>query len=268
MSRFVARSVLLSIAIVIAGCGDGGASKKKSSSSGGSTSPGGGSETPAAQPVKIDPATVATVKGVISFNGEAPKRPRIQMAADPFCATANPDPVLAETVVVNDAGRLRDVVVFVSKGVDGMKFPTTSDAVVLNQKGCQYEPHVFTVMAGQPIDIRNSDKTLHNIHAMPQKNAPFNFGQPRENMSRIQKFSLPELGIRIKCDVHPWMSSFAYVFNHPFHAVTEADGSFALSGLPPGDYTITAQHEMLGAKTQDVTLGASETKEINFTFGD
>jgi hypothetical protein len=258
---------LLTATLALAGCRDGGASKPTPTPKPSGSTVGEGGTTPAAEPVTIDPATVATVKGVVSFAGTPPKPQRIQLTADPFCVNANPNPVFDETVVVNDAGQVRDVVVYVSKGVEGMKFKPSAHAVVLNQKGCTYVPHAFSVMAGQPIDIRNSDGTLHNIHALPRSNPEFNFGQPRKDMSRVQKFSVPELGIRIKCDVHPWMSAYAYVFNHPFHAVSAADGSFTLTGLPPGEYTLTAQHETLGTKTLDITLSASETREVTFSFG-
>jgi hypothetical protein len=135
----------------------------------------------------------------------------------------------------------------------------------LDQVGCQYVPHVLGVQVGQPLTIRNSDGLLHNIHPSPTVNKEFNVGQPR-NMDTTRTFDQVEMGIPVSCEVHGWMSAYINVLDHPFFAVTGDDGSFTIKGLPPGDYTLEAWHEQYGPQTMQVTVGAKETKPVDFTF--
>ncbi len=121
-------------------------------------------------------------------------------------------------------------------------------------------------MVGQKLVIRNSDPTLHNVHALPSKNEEFNQGQPFQGMELEKTFDQPEVMVRFKCDVHPWMSSYMGVLNHPFFAVSGADGSFSIDGLPAGDYEVEAWHEELGAKTMSVSVAADGTAAANFDF--
>jgi len=216
---------------------------------------------PAAKPV--DPATAATVTGRITFSGQAPAPRPISMASDPRCI--NPGAV-TETVVTGAAGGLQNVFVYVKDGLGDASFPVPATPVVLDQKGCQYRPHVFGVQVGQPIEILNSDATLHNIHALPMANQGFNVGQALQGLRHTHTFSTKEVMVPFKCDVHRWMNAYVGVLDHPFHAVTKADGSFTLNGLPPGTYTVEAWHESLGTMTQSVTVGAKETKEVAFSF--
>jgi plastocyanin len=217
----------------------------------------------AAAPAAV--ANAATLTGSVKFEGAAPKRPAMQMGADPFCASAHPTAALSEEVVVGPAGELANVIVFV-KDVPG-NFPAPSTPAVLDQQGCQYIPHVTAVQAGQPIQIKNSDATLHNVHAMPKVNAQFNEGQPVQGMVSTKKFDKVETTpFRIKCDVHGWMTSYMAVLPHPYHSVSQANGSFNIANLPPGNYTLVAWHEKYGQQEQAVTVGPSEQKQVTFTF--
>lgn len=208
----------------------------------------------------------ATIKGVVKFKGEAPKPRLISMKADKQCdAIHGGKPVTAEDFVVNQNGTLKWVFVYVKEGVKG-KYNPPAQPVVLDQQGCWYHPHVFGIMVGQKLEIRNSDPLLHNIHSVPKKNKPFNIGQPTKGMKNEFVFTTPEVMIPIKCDVHPWMSGYAGVLDHPFYSVTNDKGEFEIKNLPPGTYTIEAWHEKLGTQTQTVTVKAGETKTIEFTF--
>jgi plastocyanin len=223
-------------------------------------------ETPA---VTVDPATAATVAGKITLEGTPPANPPIRMTADPACVAANKgqNPT-AETYVVGDGGTLGNVFVYVKSGLTG-SFPTPTTPVVFDQRACRYVPHVFGVQVGQPIEILNSDPTLHNIHALPKTNQEFNTAQPIQGMKTTHTFTVKEATtiVPFKCDVHGWMNASVGVLDHPYFAVTKPDGSFSIPNLPPGTYELAAWHERLGEQTQSITVAAKESKaDANFTF--
>ncbi|HYC59237.1 MAG TPA: carboxypeptidase regulatory-like domain-containing protein [Thermoanaerobaculia bacterium] len=229
-------------------------------SEGGAT---GGGGSAAAAPVAV--ADAATLGGTVKFEGAAPKMAPMQMGADPFCASQHPTPAPDEEVVVGAAGELANVLVFV-KEVQG-NFPPPSTPALLDQKGCKYIPHVTAVQVNQPIQIKNSDATLHNVHAMPEVNSQFNEGQPVQNMVSTKKFDKAEIKpFRIKCDVHGWMKSYMAVLPHPYHSVSQTNGTFSIANLPPGNYTLVAWHEKYGQQEQQVTVGPKEQKQVAFTF--
>jgi plastocyanin len=211
----------------------------------------------------VDPATAGAIAGKVTFMGTPPPAETISMSSDPRCMNAG---AKTEAVVLSGDGSLQNVFVYVKDGLGALKFPVPAAPLVLDQKGCQYRPHVFGVQVGQPIEILNSDATLHNIHAWPMANAEFNKGQALQGMKDTHVFSTREVMVPFRCDVHRWMNSFVGVLDHPFFAVTGADGSFQLKGLPPGTYTIEAWHEKFGTKTASVTVGAKESKDVAFTF--
>jgi plastocyanin len=206
------------------------------------------------------------VSGRIAFEGQPPPRTPMKMAADPNC-TPSEAKALSETTIVGPDGGLQNAFVYVKDGLGDRVYAAPATPVVLDQQGCRYEPHVFGVFAGQPVEIRNSDMTLHNVHAMPQMNREFNFGQQPGLPPISRTFSVPEIGLPVRCDVHGWMRAYANVVTHPFFAVTKEDGTFEIKGLPPGTYTIEAWHERLGTQTQQVTISdASPSVMASFSF--
>ena len=215
---------------------------------------------------RVDAATAGTIVGKVAFEGEAPKNPAIKMTGDPLCARAHPDGMIFENYVVKDGG-LDNVFVYVKDGLGNYQFEAPAEPVKLNQEGCRYVPHVLGARVGQPIEITNSDETAHNVHSLPDVNREFNFAQYVKNQKKAETFTAPEVMIRIKCDLHGWMSAYVGVLEHPYFAVTSSGGKFELKGLPPGEYTIETWHEKAGTRTQKVTVGAKETKEIGFTYG-
>jgi plastocyanin len=224
-------------------------------------------DAPAAAPAPepIDPATAGTVSGLIVFKGKAPAPAPIAMDSDPRCMPEG-GAAVTETAVVGKGGALQNVFVYVKDGLGDRRFPVPSTPFVFEQKGCTYRPHVFGVQVGQPIEVLNSDAALHNIHALPEANQEFNVGQGQQGARHTHVFSTVEVMVPFKCDVHRWMRAYVGVLDHPFFAVTKADGSFSIAGLPPGTYTIEARHEMFGTQTATVTVGAKETKDIAFAF--
>jgi len=210
-----------------------------------------------------------TIKGVANWEGKIPKRKPIQVSADPHCAKVHADdPLLSDKLVISADNKIQDVFVYVKSGLPaGKTWPVTAEPMVLNQKGCHYEPHVFGIMIGQDLLVKNSDNTAHNINAQPKNNAGFNKGQPKKGMEFTETFSSREMMFKIKCDVHPWMSAYCAVMEHPFFATTNANGEFEISGLPDGEYVIVAWHERFKkGQEQTVVISSGQTTEVNFVF--
>lgn len=217
-----------------------------------------------AQPSKvsrIDPTEAATIGGVIRFDGATPKAQRIDMSMDPGCRGENQN----ETYVVHD-GKLANVLVYVKDGLQG-GFTYASLPMTIDQKGCRYVPHVAAVTVGQEVRITNSDPATHNVHPTPKNNPGWNESQMPTSPVIVKRFDHPELMMPIQCNQHPWMRMYLSVLSNPWFAVTGEDGSFAIRGLPPGDYTIAAVHEKLGEQTMRVHVGAKEIKNgVDFHF--
>ncbi|HPF40386.1 MAG TPA: hypothetical protein P5081_21905 [Phycisphaerae bacterium] len=223
------------------------------------------------------------IKGKVVFDGKV-SAVKVPMT-DQQCATLNKDkkpPVVdpGKLVYAKDGNTVPDVFVYVKKGAG--KYDAPKEPVELDQKDCMYSPHIIGMIAGQPLKIVNSDPVNHNVHSLAKKNAQFNFAQPKQNMEKVLEgkdtFNKPEIGVKIKCDVHSWMSAYAFVLTNPFFDVTKSHlndggdsakrGTFELKELPAGKYTIEAWHENFGTLTQDVEIKDGETKEIEFKFSE
>lgn len=224
------------------------------------------STAPAPGGKRVDAATAGSITGRITFTGQPPKAEVLRMGNDTACvATAGPNPQ-SEAVLVGADGGLKNVFVRITDNFDEYTFDMPAGAVTLDQKGCVYAPRVFGVRVGQPIEILNSDATVHNVHALPMQNQEFNESQPRQGMRTSKIFTVPEVMVRFKCDFHGWMAAYVGVMAHPFFAVTDASGAFSLTGLPPGTYTIEAWHETFGTRTQQVTIAPGSTQTIALAF--
>jgi len=209
-------------------------------------------------------ADSGSLTGTVKFTGMAPKPTRIDMSQDPFCAKAHPTPLLTEDIVVGADGGVANVVVYVADGLGDRTFTPPQQPAVIEQKGCQYKPHVLALQANQKLDVVNDDETTHNIHPMPNNNREWNKTQPH-GVPIEETFPREEIAITVKCNVHPWMRGYIAVLKHPYFAVTDKSGSFEIKDLPPGTYTIKAWQEKLGTLMQKVTVGAGATK-ADFTF--
>jgi carboxypeptidase family protein len=170
----------------------------------------------------------------------------------------------SESLLVGPGGGVKNAVVSIAPIRRGKAFPA-GGRPALDQRGCWFVPHVQVVPAGVEIDIINSDGILHNIHTFPKRNPPINMAQPKFKKVLTHAFALPDV-VRVACDVHNWMNAWIIVADHPYHAVTAEDGSFDLTEVPPGSYTLTAWHETLGHKEMSVDVTPGGATEVTLTF--
>jgi hypothetical protein len=215
---------------------------------------------------KADPSTAASVTGTVRFEGKVPPAKRISMDAEEACQKLHKTPVTEQYVLVGKDKGLANAFVYIKTGLEGKTFEPPKDAVVLEQHGCQFIPRVVALRTRQTIRIKNSDPVSHNIHPMPQNNRDWNQQQAPDAEDLQRRFGYPEVMIPVKCNIHAWMKTYIGVLDHPYFAVTGNDGTFSFEGLPPGDYTIAAWHEIFGETTQKVSLGAKQTGTAAFTF--
>jgi Carboxypeptidase regulatory-like domain len=251
--------MLVAAFAVTAGCG-------KSSDDDLGGLPSGGGTSSSAAPAASGPTGTASISGKVTLQGKAPYEPPITFDADPVCKAQHPTPMKDNWVETDAKGDLKDVFVYVTDAPGN--YPPPSAGVTLTQKGCMYYPHVFGIQVGQPLEILNEDATLHNIHCMATVNDPFNVGEPTKGMVVEKKFTKPEVLVKFKCDVHGWMHCAAGVVSNPFYSVSGDDGSFKISGLPAGTYTVVAAQEKYGESApQTVTVTDGQAKaDVNFTF--
>jgi plastocyanin len=217
---------------------------------------------------QIDPVTAGSVSGTIRFEGKAPTPIVIDMAQDPACGEGSKTPNMTEQYVVHD-GRLANVFVYIKDGLGNRTYPPSKTPVVLDQKGCRYIPHVIGAMVGQPVEFRNSDRTMHNIHIVPpgsDDSSGFDISQAPMAGTEQHIFRDTGLMIPIRCNNHPWMEAFLNIVKNPFFAVSSTEGTYKIQGLPPGTYTLVAVHEKLGTQSQQITIESHKAATSNFAF--
>lgn len=208
-----------------------------------------------------------TISGKVTYSGTPAKQHAIDMSKEPSCAKQHATPVMTEGVVTGGNSALDNVLIYISAGADDASAPT--QAVTFTQKGCQYIPHVLALHTGQELDVVNDDQTSHNIHPLAKVNREWNKSQPPGTPAIKATWDQPEI-IEVKCNIHPWMHGWFAVLKTNHYAITSGDGAYTLPDLPAGKYTITAWHEGTAGggetKTQEVTIGGNETKNVDFSF--
>ena len=199
-----------------------------------------------------------SISGTVKFKGTAPAPKKLDVSKDKEVCGKTPktDPSL----VVNN-GNLVNAVITITDIQKGKKIEVKK--VTLDQNGCEYHPHVLAFPAGSTVEILNPDGILHNIHSYSKVNSPFNQAQPKFKKSLDVKIEKPEV-IEVKCDVHGWMHGWLVATENPYFAVTDNSGSFKLTDVPAGTYTVEVWHEKLGKNTQKVTVKAKEEAKVNF----
>jgi hypothetical protein len=192
-------------------------------------------------------ADAAAVRGSVHFDGTVPKPTVIPGAK----CHVNAADILSEAMVVSKDGGLQNAIIYV-EGASASASAT--NPVILDQKNCRYVPHVLAIQINQPLTIKTSDATLHNVHYSPEINPPANFAVLEPGQERTVSFKQPEI-FKINCNVHTWMSAWVAVFDHPFFSVTTDAGSFEIKSVPAGSYKLICWHERFGKleKQIDVT---------------
>src|SRR5215213_6933906 len=187
----------------------------------------------------VDPATAAALTGHVTFTGAVAPAEVIRLDGDPKCVAAAQGEVRqTEFIVSNDGTSLGNVFVYIKDGLPQRLYAVPNEPVVFDQQKCRYVPRVVGIQVGQPLEVRNSDPLLHNVHAEGAVNRPFDVGQPLQGIKTTHTFTTREVMIPVKCQVHSWMRGYIGVVEHPFFAVTDGNGKFSIPQLPPGTYTI------------------------------
>ncbi len=196
------------------------------------------------------------VTGKITLKGTPPQEKTITpLKEDPTCGKFHPAVPTTKFYVVGAGGELADVVVSL-EGVSGKSKGASAAPAVLDQKSCLYVPQIMAVQTGQKITVKNSDPVMHNVHSQPatKGNKEDNKVQMPNGADLTFSYDQPEDFVKFKCDVHPWMFAWVSVFDHPYFAVTKADGTFKISDVPAGKYKLKLNHRKAGTITQDIEV--------------
>jgi plastocyanin len=222
-------------------------------------------------PVPITLAAAAqarggTIKGRVRLTGKSPGNAVIRMGVDPMCGRMNAGKqVVNEQVVVSADGGLANAFVRLQGSFPRTTPPT--QPVTIDQRACFYLPRVVGTQVGQTLQVRNSDPMLHNVHSLSNGTNGFNVGQPSAGMVYTFQLKQEEVMLRLKCDVHRWMTAYIGVVSHPYFAVSGTGGTFEIANVPVGTYTIQTWHERFGSLTRPVrvTAGATAIVDVPYT---
>jgi plastocyanin len=255
--------IVIAIASIVAGCG--------SSSTDQPAPPATSAPAATSAPSPIPGYEVATfsdggsISGAISVSGPIPNLPKRPVNKDPkVCGTTARD---SHQLLVASAGGLRNAVVIVEGVKRGKAVPASFTNPEIDQKNCEYSPHVMVMPVSAEISVRNSDPVLHNIHFYQQDESLFNIAQPMANQVNKQKLEKAGM-VYAECDVHGWMQGHVAVVDSPYYAITDEQGRFNITDLPPGTYKVKIWHEYLGEKTQDVVVNAKADTAMNADLKD
>jgi hypothetical protein len=215
---------------------------------------------------RADPLTAGSISGMIRYTGKRPHAAIIDMSEDPACVEAHRGKAIDESLLISSDGALANAFVYVKKGLEGKNFEIPSAPVTIDQNGCWFRPRVLGVQTNQILQVTNSDPVTHNIHPMGQINREWNHSQGAGDEPLVRKFIKPEIMIPVKCNIHHWMRAYIGVVDNPYFAVSKQDGSFTITGLPPGTYTIGFWHETLGTQEREVTVPPHANTVANVTF--
>ena len=199
------------------------------------------------------------ISGRIVFHGKHAAAMLVVGKDKEVCGDSIQDPKL----IVGAGGAVKNAVVRIRDAPTAESAPATEAA--LDQRKCEFVPHVLAIAAGASVKITNSDGILHNIHTLSKVNPAFNRAQPKYLKEITQTFSKPEI-IPVRCDVHSWMGGWIFVAVNPYFDVSAADGTFRLPAVPPGKYVVEVWHETLGVQSREIRIDANQSAEATFEF--
>jgi hypothetical protein len=214
-------------------------------------------------PVLAEAIAPGTVRGVVSILGVPPRRRKARLEIDPNCAALHTGDLLLDDIVVDPANNVHWAFVYVARG-NTTSPPGPLPPVLLDQVGCRFDPHVLGVRVNQPINIWNNDRLLHTVHSLPYQNKEFNRSLPEFRQVETKSFSKPEVMIKIKCDIHPWMAAWVGVLDHPYFSVTSETGNYGIVNLPPGRFLIKVWHELYAAVEREVEIPSGGDVRLDF----
>ncbi|MBI3855580.1 MAG: hypothetical protein HY293_07795 [Planctomycetes bacterium] len=203
----------------------------------------------------------SVLRGTLHYGGAVPKRPPISAKVVPG---APEEGIARDDFVVDDRGGVRWAFVYVSKGLEGRTFAPPALPAVMEQNGLIYRPHVLGLQAGQELEFFNRDTlVIHSPHIVSSLRMPENSPQVMQAGERRRaRFTKPEIMVKLKCDVLPWMIAWLGVVDHPYFGVTDASEAFEIRDLPQGRYTLSVWHEKLQADDRVIDVGA----DVNADF--
>lgn len=214
-------------------------------------------------------ATAGDITGTVTLKGTPPKEKDITpLKEDVNCGKFHTDMPTTHFYVVGAKAELADVVVSV-QGVSGKSTGAAAPPALLDQRGCEYMPQILAVQTNQKIQVKNSDPVLHNIHDLPNPdsgNEEHNNAQMPNGPDLTFSFAKPEDFLKFKCDVHPWMFAWVSIFDHPYFAISAKDGTFKISNVPAGKYTLKAAHRKAGVVTQEVEVKEGQPAKVDLTL--
>lgn len=218
-----------------------------------------------------------TLKGQVLF-GSAP--PPVETLAEKgkaskdaeFCA--KDAPILSQRLVVDGATKgVKYALVYLSKPTavnDDAKAAAGKSEVVFDQKGCVFEPHVIGMMLGSEIVLKSSDPVNHNINARLKANNAFNSLLAGGATAKLKPTSAERTPCQVTCDIHPWMMGFWMILDHPYFAVTDAQGNFEIKNAPAGTQKVVVWQEATGFVTapsgDEISIAAGTPTAKTFTI--
>ena len=207
--------------------------------------------------------------GTVTLKGKAPDELPINTALDdPQCGKGRIGNLTTHFYQLGPNQEFAGVVISLQgPGLKG-KTNTLASPLEINQESCEFLPSIVAAQIDQKILIKNSDPVLHNVHVLPAEpgNHEINLAQAPKTKPLSLSFPKPEQFLKVKCDVHPWMFAWVTVFDHPFFAVTDKDGSFKITGIPPGKYKLQAAHHKAGTFTRDIEIKNGEPQKIELVL--